>query len=859
MGLTSDDTLSALSPGDRLGPYEIVAPVGRGGMGKVYRARDPRIRRDVALKVLHQFRAPPEHVQRLVQEARAAGALNHPNILAVFDVGTEEGRPYIVSELLEGESLRERLNRGTLRLRKAVEYAIQVAHGLAAAHEKGIYHRDIKPENLFITSDGRLKILDFGLAKVDPEQDGSAHRSAPTVPMSQPGVARGTAGYMAPEQVLGDPVDHRVDIFALGAVLYEMLTGTRAFGGASPVEIMNAILKDDAADLLEKHAAPIAGLAQVARRCLEKSREERFQSARDLAFHLQQLPGVSARLSGAVAQARWRRRWGSRDAIMALLGTAAAVLGLLAWHATHRPSRATFQQLTFKHGRIASARFAPDAQTIVYSEARAGEPLEVWFKLTGSPESRALGYAGADVLGISRPGEVLLSLRPRYVGGERFSGTLARAPLAGDAAPREIVEDVEGADWDAEGARLAVVYSRGQGTPTRLDYPMGRTIYKTNGSIRCPRISPDGQSVVFLEDAAGLGVEGSVRLVDLSGSGKALTKVWRDAQGLTWSPRGDAIWFTAGDGDSHRVLREVSVAGPQRVVAEVPGTLTVRDAARDGRVLVTQDDERISFFCAPPGEDHEVNLSWFDLSGVADLSADGRMVLSADRGGVYTRGTDGSPAVRLGLPEGYGDALSPDLKWALCTTRTTDQLVLLPIGAGEPRPLPQYGIASYAGALWFPDGERILFNGRERDHGLRSYVMDLKGGTPRALTPENTWALSISRDGSTLAAISRGEGVSLWPVDGGAPQRVPGSRPGDRPVAWSPDARWLWLFRRNEVPARIERLEIATGRRQLWKTLVPADPGVYSLINFNITPTGSAYCYSYRRRLSDLYLIEGLR
>ena len=219
MGLTSDDTLSALSPGDRLGPYEIVAPVGRGGMGKVYRARDPRIRRDVALKVLHQFRAPPEHVQRLVQEARAAGALNHPNILAVFDVGTEEGRPYIVSELLEGESLRERLNRGTLRLRKAVEYAIQVAHGLAAAHEKGIYHRDIKPENLFITSDGRLKILDFGLSKVDPEQDRSAHSSAPTLPLSDPGVARGTAGYMAPEQVLGDPVDHRMDIFALGAVL----------------------------------------------------------------------------------------------------------------------------------------------------------------------------------------------------------------------------------------------------------------------------------------------------------------------------------------------------------------------------------------------------------------------------------------------------------------------------------------------------------------------------------------------------------------------------------------------------------------------------------------------------------------
>jgi WD40 repeat protein len=392
---------------------------------------------------------------------------------------------------------------------------------------------------------------------------------------------------------------------------------------------------------------------------------------------------------------------------------------------------------------------------------------------------------------------------------------------------------------------------------------MGRTIYYTAGSIRCPRISPDGQSVAFLEDAAGLGFEGSVEVVDLNGSRKSLTKVWRDAEGLAWSPRGDKIWFTAGDGESHRVLREVSLAGRQRVVAEVPGTLTVRDAARDGRVLVTQDDERLAVFCAPPGGAQEVNLSWFDLSGLASrtgLSADGRMVLFGDRGGIYIRRTDGSPAVRLGLPDGYADALSPDLKWALCTTRQTDQLVLLPIGAGEPRPLPPYGIASYAGALWFPDGERILFTGREPDHGLRTYIMPLKGGgAPRPVTPENTWVLSISPDGSMLAAISREGGISLWPVDGGAPTRVPGSQSHDRPVAWSEDGRWLWLFRRNEIPAKIERLEIATGRRQLWKMLVPAEGGVYSIVNFSITPSGNAYCYSYRRRLSDLYLVEGLR
>ena len=827
-------------------------------MGEVYRARDPRIRRDVAIKVLHPLHASPEHVVRLTQEARAAGALNHPNILAVFDVGVQDGRPYIVSELLEGESLRHRLNRGALPARKAVEYAIPIAYGLAAAHDKRIYHRDVKPENVFITMDGRVKILDFGLAKMTPDEERGSNTSAPTAPLSQPGIARGTPGYMSPEQVLGDPIDHRTDMFAFGAVLYEMLTGLRVFRGASPVEIMNAILKDDAAEQLEKYAAPIPGLAQVVRRCLEKNPEQRFQSARDLAFHLKQLLGVATGWTVAADDEprRWLSVWG---ALAALLGAAAAAAAIVAWRAAHPPPRTTFQQMTFKHGRIASARFAPNGQSIVYSEAHAGQPLEAWYKVPGSAESRTLGYSGADVLGISRSGEVLLSLRNRYAGGERFSGTLARAPLAGGGAPREIVEEVEGADWDEDGTRIAVVHSRGVGTPTSLEYPIGQTIYKTGGSIRSPRISPDGQKVAFLEDAAGLGFEGSVEVVDLTGSRKTLTKVWRDADGLSWSPAGDKIWFTAGDGESHRLLREVSLSGRQRVVAEAPGTLTVRDAAGDGRVLVTQDDERLALFCAPPGQTSEVNLSWFDLSGLADLSPDGRMILSADRGGVYIRKTDGSPAIRLGLPDGYADALSPDLKWALGTTRQTDQLVLMPIGAGELRPLPQYGIKSYAGARWFPDSERILVSGRERDRGLRSYVIDLKGGAPRPVTRENTWALSVSPDGSMLAAISPEEGISLWPIDGGAPRRVPGSQPHDRPVAWSEDGRRLWLFRRNEVPAKIERLEIATGRRELWKMLTPAEGGVYSITDFSITASGSAYCYSYRRRLSDLYLVEGLR
>ena len=261
-----------------------------------------------------------------------------------------------------------------------------------------------------------------------------------------------------------------------------------------------------------------------------------------------------------------------------------------------------------------------------------------------------------------------------------------------------------------------------------------------------------------------------------------------------------------------------------------------------------------------PGATAERELSWFDNSAVADVSADGRWLLFGDRFGIYLRATDGSPPIDLGLKDAFADDLSPDGKTVLATTQSGRQLLLMPSGAGKPRALPAHGIESYSGAEWFPDGQRILFNGRERGRDLRSYVQDVKEGAPRPLTPENTRALSISPDGQWAAAIGPAQAISLWPVTGGPPRTVEGSQPGDRPVAWSADGRSLWLFRRGEVPAYVFRLDIATGRRLLWKTLVPPDAaGVYSIIEFEITPTGHAYFYSYTRLLSQLYLVRGLK
>ncbi|HEY6221010.1 MAG TPA: serine/threonine-protein kinase, partial [Candidatus Eisenbacteria bacterium] len=297
-----------LSPGARLGPYEILSPLGAGGMGEVYRAKDPRLGREVAIKVLPaSFSKNSDRLKRFEQEARAAGVLNHPNLTIVYDIGQHDGAPYIVQELLEGETLRSELAGGRFSPRKAIDYAIQIAQGLAAAHEKGIVHRDLKPENLFVTREGRVKILDFGLAKLIQAEDPSRPSSLPTA--TEPGVVMGTAGYMSPEQVKAEPVDARSDIFALGVILYEMLSGQRPFKGDSPGETMAAILKEDPPDLSATNKNINPGFERLVRHCLEKTPERRFQSARDLAYDLETLSGVSGTVAAPRGLAPSSRNW----------------------------------------------------------------------------------------------------------------------------------------------------------------------------------------------------------------------------------------------------------------------------------------------------------------------------------------------------------------------------------------------------------------------------------------------------------------------------------------------------------------------------------------------------------------------
>ncbi|MEP6995629.1 MAG: protein kinase [Acidobacteriota bacterium] len=838
-----------LHPGTRLGPYEILSLLGAGGMGEVYRARDERLKRDVAVKVLPaSYASDPERLRRFEQEAQAVGALNHPNILAIHDVGSVDGAPYLVSELLEGETLRSRLTGGALPQRKAIDYSVQIAHGLAAAHEKGIVHRDLKPENLFVTKDGRVKILDFGLAKLTQPESGTGQQTnLPTEAAgTEPGVVLGTLGYMSPEQVRGKQADARSDIFSFGAILYEMLSGKRAFHGESAADTMSAILTKEPSDLSETNRGIAPGLERIIRHCLEKSPEERFQSAHDLAFDLQAPSGDSAGPGAAAGSAPARV-----DARRPRRPPKAAV----------EPPQ--FTRLSFRRGLVQSARFAPDGETIVYGAAWDGAPFEILTTRPEGRESRSLGLGSADVLAISRTGDLAISQNRRFTRGWENSGTLSQVPLSG-GAPRELLEKVQEADWAPDGRSLLVV--REIGGQSRIEFPIGKVLYETLGWISLARLSPKGDRIAFIDHPQRGDNVGSLCVVDLAGGKTTLAS--RGATGVAWSPDGTEVWASRGS-----TLFAVSRPEALRILARQPGGSWLLDVSRAGKALLAHINISREMVGLAPGEARERHLSWFDWSFPADLTPDGRMVMfderrtgkaSPDEGyPIYLRKTDGSPAVLLG--DGSSVALSPDGRWALTIFRPfgETQLMLLPTGAGPSRQLPLDGIRYSREGAWLPDGKRVLVAGAEEGRGSRLYVRDIEGGPARPVTPEgiriNFNGNVVSPDGKLVTAVDSEDRAMLFPVDGGEPRAIPGIEAGELPIQWSTNTS-LFVSRPGDVPAGIFRIDLTAGSRELVRQLDPLDPaGVFSIDPIRMTPDGKSYVYSYRRLLSDLYLVEGLK
>lgn len=845
-----------LSQGAVVGSYELLDLLGSGGMGEVYRARDLRLRREVALKLLPTaFAADRNRLDRFELEARATAALNDPNVVAIYDVGTYEGQPFVVSELLEGETLRRSITSGPVPIRKALAYAQQIARGMAAAHRKGIVHRDLKPENLFVTHDGLVKILDFGLAKLTEETYQLANMTETTAP----GVVLGTVGYMSPEQARGELADHRSDIFSFGVVLYELLSGRRPFQGDSAADTISAILHAQPPELGQLVQGLPPGIERIIERCLEKKKEDRFQSAADLGFALEALSGSSASAAIQPRTKRIRWRYVAVAAALALAALGAFVAGMRSLP-TEPPQ---FRQLTFRRGMVQAARFAPDDDTVVYAAAWEGNSAELFSTRPEAPEARSLQLTSTGLFALSSKGEMAVALEPRGFG--LVEGTLGRAALAG-GVPREISRRVFAADWSPDGAGLAIVQAKPTGTV--LEYPIGTTLHDASpGNITHIRFSPSGDAIALISHPVSGDTAGAVMLVDLKGQVTVLSEGWNSVLGVGWSPDGREVWFTGAKSGASQALYAVTRSGEERLLLRVPATLTLHDVSRDGRALVTRDVWGAGVMALAPGSVRERDLSWLDGTMAWDLSTDGTTAIleeSWEGGGsgrsIYLRTLDGAPAVRLG--EGVPLALSPDKQWVVSTPVAGDQLMLLPTGVGQQRVLPRGPVTSvFPAARWLPDGRHILFSGTEPGRRSRIYLQAVDAGEPRAITPEGVFGrIAIMPDGKAFVTRGTDRRLAIMTLDGADARPVPGAEPGDLPIVFSADGRWLYVQGGSDLPGEIARIETRSGHREPVRTLQPPDPtGVTSILRVVMTPDASSYAYTYVRAVSALYLVEGLR
>src|SRR5262245_31524897 len=681
-------TAPQLLPGQQIGAYKILALLGRGGMGVVYRARDERLRREVAIKVLPASLAQDaDRLRRFEQEAHATSALNHPNILTIYDIGTQDGAPFIVAELLEGEELRAQLESGALPARRALEYALQITQGLAAAHEKGIVHRDLKPENLFVTKDGRVKILDFGLAKLRPSQPGVVDTGAPTQKrFTHPGVVMGTVGYMAPEQVRGQETDHRSDIFAFGVILYEMLSGQRAFRGASAIEVMNAILKEEPPEFGETNTKISPQIEKLVRRCLEKQPERRFQTAYDLGYALEALSTPSgARLENVGASSvrkPERLAW-----LMALL------LGMLgfAWaYFTRQPTAHApvmkFSILPPEKSSFGQIAVSPDGRHLAFTAATGGM-VQLWVRALDSTEARAL----AGMQGATFP---FWSPDSRFL-GFFADGRLKKIEVTGGPVQTlcEVVGPPYGGAWSRTGVILfgqvqvglfRISATGGEVTQvTALDRPRQEILH------RYPTFLPDGRHFLY----------------SIS-SGKKETR---------------GVYLGSLDGTvKRRLLDDLT---PVKYMAAVPGDTSSGAGwlvfGRDGALLARPfDTSRLDFTGEPfslsdkVGSDF-VSINYFTFS-VSDngvlvfdpsLKRQRRQYLWVDRHGQRFNALD----VAAGITHVW---LSPDDKRFIADrydlqTSTTD-LWLYDVSGGNAQRFT-FDPANDLLPVWSPDGSRIIW------------------------------------------------------------------------------------------------------------------------------------------------------
>ena len=829
----------SLEAGSRLGPYEIVAPLGAGGMGEVYRAHDPRLGRDVAVKVLPAlFSSDPDRLRRFEQEARAASALNHPGILTIYDFGEHNGAPYVVSELLEGQSLRECMAGAPLPMRKAIDYSVQMTRGLAAAHDRGIVHRDLKPENVFVTRDGRVKILDFGLAKLMGGQAPSGKAPDPLGAMvegptlrTEPGVILGTMGYMSPEQVRGLPTDHRSDIFSFGAILYEMLTGRRAFEGESAVETLSAILKEEPRELSEPSARIPAGLTRVLNHCLEKNPAARFQSAHDIGFTLESLSDTSSGSVRAIvpAPSRWTP-W----IPVTLVALVALAIGYGA-AAFRRPSvppatAVGVHRLTDFAGLEEAPALSPDGKSVAFTAYARGK-TQIWVRLVAGGAALQLTREDADHEAPRwAPDAASLVYYSPPAEGEP-QGTLWEVPALGGSS-RRLASAISGADISRDGKQIAffrfetdhielVVATRDGAAPRVIArLPLG-SYYLS------PRWSPDEKWIAY---QAGYVFTHDIFAVPAGGGEpRQITREGRLLSGFCWTPDGSRIvyssargstvlylptfnlWTVNLDGQELRQLTfgEASYTDPDLdakgvlVAARMLRTLNIWKFPVDGTPLenvrggvqITRQTGQVQTPSVGATDREVVYLS--DSGGHGNL-----WVIDTETGATRQITFEQDPEIGLGVP-----VWSPDGRTiAFYSTRkgVGGNWLVNPDG-GNLRQL----VADAGWACWSRDGRWLYYNesgvaGRTGALGPLKKI-GAEGGTAITVRADKGNRSAISPDGSTLyfvverPAVSGGsdyEVRSASPENG--PSRVVAQIPARRIPSWqlvhpvlSPDGKWL--------------------------------------------------------------------
>jgi serine/threonine protein kinase/sugar lactone lactonase YvrE len=784
----------ALALGTKLGPYEVVVPLGAGGMGEVYRAHDPKLKRDVAIKVLPSLVSnDAERLRRFEQEACSAAALNHPNILVVYQLGMHDGAPYLVSELLEGCTLREQLKRGPLPLRKVIDCGVQVARGLAAAHEKGIVHRDLKPENLFVMKDGRLKILDFGLAKLMQHQ-GTVDVNAPTLTdWTEAGAVLGTVGYMSPEQVSGKPTDHRVDIFAFGAILYETLTGKRAFRKPTSAETMSAILNEDPPAVAQLVAATPPALQRVVQRCLEKNPEQRFQSASDLAFALEALSD-STSLSAAAPttlhtkKARWK--WTALGAlILALL--AGGGLVLFRSPESTGPLRLEYTQLTnFTDSAVAPA-LSPDGRMLVFirgNDTFIG-PGEIYVKLLPDGEPVRLTHDGQPKMGP-------LAFSPD---GSRIAYSISAddtwtVPVLG-GEPSHWLANVGGLSWiSVPGEQRRILFSvlTTQGihmgvytsTESRADE---RKVYlpsDVNGMAHRSYLSPDGRSILTAEmDLSGWL---PCRRVPFDGSspGQRVGPQPSQCTDAAWSPDGKWMYFSADTGEGFHIWRQPYSDHPDGLPERVTSGATEEQGisfAADGRSFVTSVGEKQStIWVHTPAGDRQITSQGYAF--LPAFSGDGNRLYYLQRSRANRRFVSGELWV-VNLVSGTHERLLPDFLLEHYHVAADGKRIVFiaPDDAGHSRLwIAALDGSSRARRLSTLDCVRALF-GAQND-------VYFVGGETTAIP----FLYHVNTDGSGLQKVVPNRILFLYDV--------------------SPDGKWLAVWEENESAIALYSSEGTTRR-----------------------------------------------